>query len=237
MGLFSFLQKKTSLIESGLLEGSKDCHSHILFGVDDGIATLDQSLEVLDFLEKSGVKDLWCTPHVMEDVPNTTARLQERFAQLQQAYKGAINLHLAAEYMLDSVFEQRLEDNDLLPLYDDVVLVETSTGAPPINLIEILQRMMSKGYRPMLAHPERYRYLTMNDYERIESYGVYYQLNLASVLGFYGESAQKKAMMIMKNGWYKIVGSDCHRFATIQDQYAKEVLTPDMLEQLSRLLK
>lgn len=237
MGLFNFMQKKKSLIQSGVLAGSKDYHTHILFGVDDGIATLEHSLDVLDFFESHGVKELWCTPHIMEDIPNTTAWLNERFAQLQEAYAGKIVLHLAAEYMLDSTFEQRLEENDIMPLYDDVVLVETSTGAPPINMIDILQNIMSKGYRPMLAHPERYRYLTMNDYERLESYGVYFQLNLASLLGYYGESAQKKARMILKNGWYKIAGSDCHRSTTIKDQYNREVLTSDIKEQLRELLQ
>ena len=236
MGLFDFLHKKTSFSASGVLAGSKDFHSHVLFGVDDGVKTLEDSLEVLSYAESNGVSHLWCTPHVMEDMPNSTQKLQDRFGMLEEAYKGGIKLHLAAEYMLDIEFERRLETGDLLPLYDDVILVETSTAIPPINFMEILQDIMSKGYRPMLAHPERYRYLTMNDYERLDSYGVYFQLNLPSITGYYGDTAQKKAESILKNGWYKAAGADCHSLSSYKSHMNREVLASDTIEQLRQLV-
>ena len=237
MGLFDFLHKKTSLSTSGMLAGSRDFHSHLLFGVDDGVKTLEESLSILVCMESMGVSQLWCTPHIMEDIPNTTSCLQERFAELKGAYTGKIELHLGAEYMLDTEFEKRLESHDLLPLYEDVVLVETSTTIPPINFIEVLQDIMSKGYRPMLAHPERSRYLTMTDYERLDSLGVYFQMNLPSIVGYYGDTAQKKAMQILKNDWYKVAGSDCHRLQSYERQMTTEVLTSDIVERLQVLLK
>ena len=236
MGLFDFLHKKTSLSASGVLAGSKDFHSHVLFGVDDGVATLEESLDVLSYAESNGVSHLWCTPHIMEDIPNSTNMLQDRFEMLEEAYKGGIKLHWAAEYMLDTEFEKRLETRDLLPLYEDVILVETSTTIPPINFMEILQDITSKGYRPMLAHPERYRYLTMNDYERLDSYGVHFQLNLPSIIGNYGDTAQKKAELILKNGWYKVAGADCHNLSSYQSHMNREVLTSDTIEQLRQLV-
>ena len=219
-----------------MLAGSMDYHSHLLFGVDDGVNSLDEALDVLSYAESNGVAHLWCTPHVMEDIPNATDMLQERFGMLEDAYTGGIKLHLAAEYMLDTEFEKRLETRDLLPLYDDVILVETSTTIPPINFMEVLQDIMSKGYRPMLAHPERYRYLTMNDYERLDAYGVYFQLNLPSIIGYYGDTAQKKAELILKNGWYKAAGADCHSLSSYQSQMNREVLTSDTIEQLRQLV-
>ena len=237
MGLFDFLQKKTSIKASGLLAGSRDFHTHILYGVDDGVKTLEASLEVLSFAESNGVQHIWCTPHIMEDIATPTQFLQERFSCLKDSYKGNIQLHLAAEYMLDTEFEKRLQDRDLMPLYDDVILVETSTTMPPYNFIETLQDIMSKGYRPMLAHPERYRYLTMNDYERLDSYGVHFQLNLPSIVGYYGDTAQKKAVQMLKNGWYKVAGSDCHRLLSYETQINREVLTSDITKQLQTLLK
>jgi tyrosine-protein phosphatase YwqE len=219
-----------------VLAGSKDFHSHVLFGVDDGVKTLEDSLEVLSYAESNGVSHLWCTPHIMEDMPNLTQKLQDRFGMLEEAYKGGIKLHLAAEYMLDIEFERRLETGDLLPLYDDVILVETSTAIPPINFMEILQDIMSKGYRPMLAHPERSRYLTMNDYERLDSYGVFFQLNLPSIIGYYGDTAQKKAELILKNGWYKVAGSDCHRLPSYESQINREILSPDINARLRQLV-
>ena len=237
MGLFDFLQKKTSIQASGMLSGSRDYHTHILFGVDDGVKTLEESLEVLSHAEANGVGHIWCTPHIMEDIATPTQFLQERFCCLKDSYKGSIQLHLAAEYMLDLEFEKRLQDRDLMPLFDDVILVETSTTIPPINFMDTLQDIMSKGYRPMLAHPERYRYLTMNDYERLDSYGVFFQLNLPSIVGYYGDTAQHKARLILKNGWYKVAGSDCHRLPSYQTQINREVLTSDITKQLETLLK
>ena len=237
MGLFDFLHKKTSIKASGLLAGSRDFHTHILYGVDDGVKTLEASLEVLSYAESNGVGHIWCTPHIMEDIATPTQFLQERFSCLKDSYKGNIQLHLAAEYMLDTEFEKRLQERDLMPLYDDVILVETSTTMPPYNFMETLQDIMSKGYRPMLAHPERYRYLTMNDYERLDSYGVHFQLNLPSIVGYYGDSAQKKAVQMLKNGWYKVAGSDCHRLPSYETQINREVLTSDITKQLETLLK
>lgn len=235
MGIFGFLKKKYALSD-GALKGATDSHSHILFGVDDGIATLEDSLAVLALEESVGIKEVWCTPHVMDDLSNTTESLKERFQQLQQAYKGPIKLHLAAEYMLDSEFERRLAQGDLLTIGDSLLLVETSMNVPPYNFGEILQEIMAKGYRPLLAHPERYRYLQMKDYQHLDSIGVHFQLNLPSLLGYYGESAQKKAKDLLRNGWYKRLGSDCHRLHALREQFDREVLTSDINEQLRQLL-
>ena len=95
---------------------------------------------------------------IMEDMPNTTTHLWKRYAELQAAYSGRIKLHLASENMLDNLFEERLEKNDLLPLGEsgDHLLVETSYFSPPMGLNNILLRIKAKGYYPILAHPERY---------------------------------------------------------------------------------
>ena len=113
MGLFDFIKRKQSLLQSGALQGMTDRHCHILFGVDDGIAIPEDSLEVLKFQESLGVSEVWCTPHIMEDRPNSTEALKERFEQLLSAYKGNIRLNLAAEYMLDTVFEERFKITSL----------------------------------------------------------------------------------------------------------------------------
>ena len=236
MGLFDFIVgKKHSMLSSGILEGSVDSHSHILFGVDDGIKTLEESLAVLKYEESLGVKELWCTPHIMEDMANTSEKLKERFEQLQQAYQGPIKLMLAAEYMLDTIFEQRLSDRDLLTMDDDTVLVETSTLTPPVGLYETFREIQSAGYRPLFAHPERYRYLNEASYERLRKLGIHFQLNLASLVGFYGETVMRKAEWLLEQGYYSAVGSDCHRVGLIKQQYERNILTKKTIENLSRI--
>lgn len=94
--------KKTTIAESDILRGATDYHSHILPGVDDGVESMDEALRILATYEEAGVKELWLTPHIMEDIPNTPDKLLARFAELQAAYTGSITLHLAAEYMIDN---------------------------------------------------------------------------------------------------------------------------------------
>lgn len=211
--LFSKLfSKESKLKKSGLLDKKSDIHSHILYGVDDGVQGLEESLEILKELEDLGFETLWCTPHIMEDIPNETNFLQERFSQLKQAYKGSIQLNLAAEYMIDTVFNKRLSDKDLLPHGElkDHLLVETSYFNPPLNFEETLKEIYSIGYYPLLAHPERYAYMTDKDYIRLKSNGIKFQLNMLSLKGMYGKMAQKKAEWLLSKNYYDQVGSDIH---------------------------
>src|SRR5574344_400809 len=155
--MFGFFNNKKSLLESGLINGATDNHSHILYGVDDGVRTEAESLAILKYLEGLGLKTLWLTPHIMEGVENTTDHLQSRFDALKSAYSGPIEVHLASEYMLDNVFISRLEKDDILKHGEDSVLVETSTWAPPMDLWDLLGKIMSKGYRPFLADHQKQR--------------------------------------------------------------------------------
>lgn len=232
MGFFDFMKRKQSLLQSGVLQGATDRHCHILYGVDDGAKTLEDALAVLAYDEEIGISEVWCTPHVMEDVPNTTEALKQRFAELQAAYTGPIKLHLAAEYMLDTLFEERFNAGDLLTMEDDTLLVETSTWNPPADMTGILRKIQKAGYRPLLAHPERYRYMTDPGYERLHKMGIHFQLNLGSLVGYYGETAMRKAHELLEKGWYSEIGSDCHRLATIKEQYNREVLTKYILSRL-----
>ena len=197
---------------SSLLVGFTDHHSHILPGVDDGVKKMEVSLKVLERYEQIGIAEVWCTPHVMEDIPNTTEGLKTRFAELQEAYQGPIKLHLAAEYMMDALFEERLEHGDLLPLgaEGNQVLVETSYFNPPMDLDGLLRRIKQKGLHPMLAHPERYVYMRKERYKELNGNGIRFQLNLSSLAGAYGPEAKDKALWILKQGYYDIAGSDLH---------------------------
>ena len=235
MGFFDFLKNRRSLQESGVLSGAVDRHTHILWGVDDGIRTQEDTLAVLAYVESLGITDLWCTPHIMEDTPNTTDGLRQRFAELQRAYTGGIRLHLAAEYMLDNLFDARLEAGDLLTMEGDTVLVETSTWNPPPGLYDAFRNLQKAGYHPLFAHPERYRYLSETGYENLHKMGIQFQMNLGSILGYYGDTAKAKAEFILEKGWYSALGSDCHRLKTIKEHYTRETLTASVLKHLTRL--
>ncbi len=212
-----FFSRSLSFAKSGLLSGYTDWHSHILPGVDDGVETLDESLQILRRYEQIGVRQLWLTPHIMEDIPNRTEDLKVRFAELKEAYSQLetthpISLHLATENMIDSLFLERLEQDDFLPLgyKEKALLVETSYYNPPINLAGTLHRVQSAGYHVVLAHPERYLYMADREYEQLYGMNVAFQLNLMSLTGAYGKDVQYKARKILSKGWYQLSGSDLH---------------------------
>lgn len=181
-------------------------------------------MKILNWLEDAGLKALWLTPHIMEDVPNTTAGLKERFELLKGKWQGKIELHLAAEYMMDTLFEERLEKLDLLCMENNVVLMETSTMFPPVNFWDTLRATMAAGYRPLLAHPERYMYMEFSEYEKLVNMGVRLQMNIPSLTGYYGETVMKRARKLLSRGMYTCIGSDTHSFRGMNHNYNREVL-------------
>ena len=221
------------LAKTGFLIGFTDFHCHLLPGVDDGIKKMKDTLLMLDYYEEVGMKEVWFTPHIMEDVPNTTEFLKSRFEEVKSEYKGGLSLNLAAEYMLDNVFEERLAANDLLLHGDaqDRVLVETSYFNGPMDLHDILKRIMANGVFPLLAHPERYVYMDYDEYKKLKDMGVRFQLNISSICGLYGNHVLEKAQWLLKHDMYDVIGSDTHRVsARMGDFVIKRKLAKKMFE-------
>lgn len=232
-----FFNTKKKLIDTGLLHGTTDWHSHILPGVDDGISDIGHSLKALKYYETAGISEVWLTPHIMEDIPNQTADLRKRFEELQAAYKGSVKLHLAAENMIDNLFNERLASRDLLPIghKGDHLLVETSYFQPPLNLYDTLQHIYEAGYQPILAHPERYAYMEQEDYERLKQMRVKLQLNLVSLIGGYGPVAQGKAITLLAKDYYDLYGSDLHRLDSFRYAVNKKALKKATVKQLASI--
>ncbi|MCM1613857.1 tyrosine-protein phosphatase [Phocaeicola massiliensis] len=231
-------RKKQMLAESGFFCGFIDWHSHILPDVDDGVQTMEEALQVLTEYEKLGVKEVWLTPHIMEDIPNTTGKLRERFAELRSAYQGPVVLNLASENMLDNLFEERLKRNDLLPIgrNGDHLLIETSYFNPPMGLQNILMRIKTKGYYPVLAHPERYVYMEETEYRQLKTMGVKFQLNLPSLANMYTIDVRKKAGWLLKNDLYDFVGSDLHRLTIWKEKIFNKQISENTLRMLRGIL-
>lgn len=211
-------EKKQTLAESGIFQGMTDYHSHLLPGVDDGVQTPKESFEILRLYEELGIREVWFTPHIMEDIPNTTVGLRTRFEQFQKRYTGPVLLHLAAEYMLDNLFKERLAHRDLLPLGGEGnhLLVETSYFNPPVDLYAMLEKIKLAGYYPVLAHPERYVYMGEADYRRLKEMGLKFQLNLPSLVGEYGKHVATNIRYLLTEGHFDVWGTDTHRWGRMQ---------------------
>lgn len=229
--MLGFFTRKQTLADSGLLDGFTDHHSHLLPGVDDGFQTAEKSIEALALMKNLGVKKIWLTPHVMDDVPNSPNDLCMRFEAFSTQANDTPELRLAAENMMDSLFISRLDANDILTLDGNHPLVETSYFQPPHGMYSLIGDMINQGLRPILAHPERYRYMKEDDYKLLRNKQVAFQLNLGSIAGCYSEETKKKAEWLLNEGFYSLIGSDIHNIKF----YRKTISTPLPQKVIDRL--
>lgn len=233
--MFGFWRKH-KLLESGIFKGATDIHCHVLPGVDDGSPDLNTSLELLEFMaEKIGFGKVWLTPHVMRDLHNTAEKVSAVFSQLKKAYHGPIELALASEYMMDEDFSHRLS-TDPLRLGHEHLLVETSYMNPPSGLDKILMSVWEAGFRPLIAHPERYMYMGKKDYEHLKEFGFDFQLNIMSLSGYYGPRPKAVGFKLLEAGMYDYVGSDLHHLNVYQPLMESMKLSMKHIDAIDELL-
>ena len=231
---------KHSLPED-LFQGACDVHCHLLPGVDDGLATMEKSLHALKKLEARGVKKMVFTPHFMKDYPdNHRASISEKF----EAYKAeaakvcGIELHLAAEYMLDACFMDHFKEGFLtLDKGGNHVLCETSYMMYEHGITEMIYEIMCAEFQPVIAHPERYEYANRDNYFRWKDKNYKFQLNLLSLAGAYGGNAVAKSQYMLKEGLYDYVGSDMHGLSNFERFLPEIRLNKKCIEQLEQLIE
>ena len=212
-----FKKKNTSSTNSDRFPVTIDIHSHILPGIDDGAADIETSLMLIKGLYDLGVRKSIATPHIIGDLyRNTAATINAALEQTREACVAAgidIELSAAAEYMLDDYFMELLRKKEpLLTLHKNLLLVEIPYTAPPYDLEEMLFTMITEGYQPVLAHPERYFFYhkNMKEYGRLKEMGFLLQVNLLSLTGYYGKNAARAAVYILNNELANLVGTDMH---------------------------
>lgn len=212
-------KKKIIPITDFFSDSFVDIHSHLLPEIDDGAKDLENSIALISKMHSFGIKNFITTPHVLGDVyPNSSetinAKLEEVRVELTNRGFNDIYLHAAAEYMMDEQFSARLEKNDILTLKDNYILVEMSFFSAPMNLYDILFEVQLKGYKPILAHPERYLFYhsDFENYYKLKKAGCLFQLNLLSLTEQYGKEVKKTSEKLLKLGLYDFVGTDTHHF-------------------------
>lgn len=218
-GLFKKKDKETVAEDSLFV----DMHSHVLPGIDDGADSPEDALELLKAFEQFGYKKLIATPHIMGDFfRNTPEIISEKLQELQCLIKDnnlSIKLEAAAEYYLDEWFMAKLRSGEqLLTLGSNYLLFETSYINESSFLDEALFLMKSQGYKPVMAHPERYTYLysDFSLFKKIYEKGVFFQVNINSLSGYYSKAAQVFAGKLIDNCMVDMLGSDCHGIRHIE---------------------
>jgi tyrosine-protein phosphatase YwqE len=193
-----------------------DIHSHLLPGIDDGAKTFGDTLRLTQALQDIGISEFITTPHIIQHVWDNTHEqiLDKKATTVLELEKNNITVPFkaAAEYLMDDQFVQLFQSNNLLTLKDNYVLVEMSYINPPIQLYSILFDLQVAGYIPVLAHPERYLFYhnNFNEYLKLKRAGCLFQLNLLSVVGYYGAGITKITEQLLQKGMYTYVGSDVH---------------------------
>lgn len=195
-----------------------DMHSHLVPGIDDGAQTVEESLALITHLKELGFTSVVTTPHIKTDhYPNTPETIYEGLQLLDRAMKERgvfMPIRAAAEYYIDDHFMQLLEDGEpLLTISDNrELLVEFSFMFEPVRLFETLFRIQTAGYRPILAHPERYGFFhdKPNIYKELRQRGYMLQLNTISLSGYYGKTVKLIAEKLLAEGLYDYCGSDMH---------------------------
>lgn len=197
----------------------QDIHSHLLPGIDDGSPDVETSIELIKGLVKAGFTKFICTPHVIGDMyRNTPETIRTALDKLKTACREHglnVELSAAAEYMLDDYFMELLrKKEELLTLSENYILTELSYATAPNNLEKIAFELNISGYQPLMAHPERYFYYHKNydAYHRMKELGFLLQVNLLSLIGYYGKSTAKAARYIIENNLHDFVGTDLHHF-------------------------
>ena len=191
-----------------------DIHTHILPDVDDGFRTAEDSLELLEQFARNGVSQVIFTPHVDQGMfpENTRSFLQERFSAFKKTLPPHLNidLHLAAEYMCDEFLGNANEP--LLCMGDSSVLIEMSYYFISPYIKEVIFAFVNAGYKPILAHPERYVYLSRNleVFDHFIEMGCRLQLNLLSLSGAYGPESLIILKHLLRNDMYRFTGTDVH---------------------------
>jgi len=214
--MFNLFKKAKKEPQINFSQLGVDMHSHVIPGIDDGAQNIGQSLALIYAYMDMGFRKIITTPHIMADYYRNTPEIINRgldsLREELQLQNINFEIEAAAEYYLDEVFETKLDKGNMLTIGGDYLLFEISFVNYPQNLMDIIRKIQDKGYKPILAHPERYPYFfeSMDHYQRIKETGCYLQLNTISLTGYYGKSSQKVAEELVDNILIDFIGSDMH---------------------------
>jgi protein-tyrosine phosphatase len=221
--MFSIFKKKSTIPPSGYFPITTDIHSHILPGIDDGSPDVETSLALIDGLIKLGVKSSIATPHIIGDlyrnnaetIGNALQKITTALTEKQIDFK----VNAASEYMLDAYFLDLLANKiPLLTLKENLVLTEFSYADRPQHVEQMIFSIITEGYQPILAHPERYAYYhnDYKQYQHLKDLGFQLQVNLLSLTGYYGKPVAKAAAYIIKNDLASFTATDLHHHRHMQ---------------------
>lgn len=214
--MFNFFRSKPK--EPAQLCFKTDIHCHVVPGVDDGSPDAGTSVDLIERMQRWGIERIFASPHVTQyTFENSPATIEPAMEELRAELKRRGNnifIDHGAEYRIDDLFNNILTSGQtLMHLPDKYLLIENSFMQESWHLDELVFDLLVKGYRPILAHPERYLYYANKKkrYEELHNAGLLFQINLLSLAGAYGKSETKLAEYLIKQGFVDFIGTDLHK--------------------------
>lgn len=226
-----------------------DIHAHILPCIDDGSTSLDQSFELLNECVNQGISDLILTPHRRNDYKVSALDTQAQFDKFDTQAKEKdipINLYLGQEVFIDKDYKDLLKSGEFLTLADSkYVLIEFSVSEQD-DVSEAVYEIARMGYIPIIAHCERYSYLTISDIFEIKDLGGLIQVNADSIVGKYKRLFKKRIKELFKNDLVDFVASDVHFGRNncmqkareyVNKKYGEEIMNKVFIENAKLIIK
>ncbi len=218
MAFFGLFGRKSAptipLSELGL---TCDMHSHLIPALDDGSDSTETSISLINSLKNLGYKKLIITPHVMTGFYNNDEeKIVNGFNELKKEVENQhidIELGVGAEYYIDYDFMQDLSKKPMLTLGGSkMLLFECSFVNQHKNFDETVFEMQINGYKPVLAHPERYLYWHDNieHMKLLHDRGIFFQINILSLAKAYSSDVNKAAKILIENDLVDFIGTDLH---------------------------
>jgi protein-tyrosine phosphatase len=215
--LFRWFGKPRSESKLNISDWAVDMHSHLIPGIDDGSRSMDETLAMLLKFQELGYRKVITTPHIMNEVyPNTEPDILSKGQELrEEMHKLGVSLEIdvAAEYYFDESLFKKTKERNLLTIGKEYVLTEFSFYSEPTHEKKLFFDMQMAGYKPILAHFERYVYYhgSVEYALKLRELGVNIQVNVNSFFGHYGPTIKKQAESLLKAKAIDFIGTDCHR--------------------------
>lgn len=208
-----------------------DTHSHILFGIDDGSSSLNESIEILKKMKETGFNNVILTPHYIEGSvfnSNNIDKINRYEMLLEELEKQNIdiNIYLGNEIFISNNILNNLKRNQIFSINNSkYLLIELPFHNKILNLEDIIYEIKVQGYTPIIAHPERYTYFQENKelLDKLKDDDVLFQANYASILGYYGKKSEKLIKYMLKKGYIDYLGTDIHHLnkSYVLDNFSK----------------
>ena len=241
MGLFGFFSTKPkNRVALDLSKVKVDMHSHLIPGIDDGAQNMEETIAMLAKFEALGFSKIITTPHIKHpSYPNSSAIILSGLNEVRNQMKElgiSLTLEAAAEYFYDESFLEKVKSRDLLTFGDNYVLFEFSFYHTPTFVDVLFDELIKAGYKPVIAHFERYLYFLGSIEKAVEwrKRGVNIQVNLLSLTGHYGMEIKKQAEMLIDACEFDFIGTDCHRIEHLT--ILEENLTLPYFEKLNNYM-